>query len=172
MGSPLPAGGALSISLATFRSPFLTGRGAPSSLPHDGPPSRTVSPPPASVTWAGFPLLRLRATSHLHPPGSGPGLGGGALREPLPLRRCGGGWLGVGWGEVCGCGGDLRLPAGLRGSLCPRPLVFSVGLSGRLPYSPVSRRCRSVSSCRSASSLVFPFVEELTLRMCVVVNDC
>lgn len=67
-----------------------------------------------------------------------------------------------------------RLEVACRASreLVPTASGFSVGLSGAFAIlSLVSRRCPSVSSCCSASSLVFPFVEELTLRVCIVVND-
>lgn len=73
---------------------------------------------------------------------------------------------------MCGCGDALRIAYRASRELVPAASGFSVGLSGAFAIlSPVSRTCRSVSSCCSASSLVFPFVEELTLVVCVVVND-
>lgn len=89
-------------------------------------PSRTVSPPLASVTWAGFSLVRLRATSHLHPPCSWTGRGGGALREPLPLLHCSREWKRR---EVCGCP-DAKVDGQRSPALVQRAFsFFLVGLS-------------------------------------------
>lgn len=74
---PYLEAGLLSFLLSLFQSSqswFRTFWGAPSSLPYSGPLSG-LSPPLASVTWAGFPLPRPRATFPCTRLALGPGVG-------------------------------------------------------------------------------------------------
>ena len=86
------------------------------------PPSHSVSPPLAPVTWAGSLLPRPRATSLLHPPGSLSGeVGRGSPgTPPTPLVEGRGGRRGV---RFCRLEPNVGAPANLPGILLTRVIV-------------------------------------------------
>ena len=86
------------------------------------PPSHSVSPPLAPVTWAGSLLPRPRATSLLHPPGSLSGeVGRGSPgTPPMPLVEGRGGRRGV---RFCRLEPNVGAPANLPGILLTRVIV-------------------------------------------------